>query len=204
MASVNKVILIGNLGKDPEVKYTPGGMAVARFSIATNERFKGKDGNWEDRTEWHNVVLFDRKAEVAGEYLKKGRTVYIEGSIRTNSWDDRRPVRRSIGQRLSATRWCFLAANARAVEKAAKAAPGTAADAQEPSPVPAQADSTSARPNTKVRRRSATTVRRSRTKIFRSKSLCGVGAALADAASASTKNYRSLRGTGVASSVPLT
>ncbi len=89
MASVNKVILIGNLGKDPEVKYTPSGMAVARFSLATNERVKEKDGNWGDRTEWHNVVLFDRKAEVAGEYLKKGRTVYIEGSIRTNSWDDK-------------------------------------------------------------------------------------------------------------------
>ena len=89
MASVNKVILIGNLGKDPEVKYTPSGMAVARFSLATNERTKDKDGNWSDRTEWHNVVLFDRKAEIAGEYLKKGRTVYIEGSIRTNSWDDK-------------------------------------------------------------------------------------------------------------------
>ena len=89
MASVNKVILIGNLGKDPEVKYTPSGMAVARFSIATNERTKDKEGNWNDRTEWHNIVLFDRKAEVAGEYLKKGRTVYIEGSIRTNSWDDK-------------------------------------------------------------------------------------------------------------------
>jgi single-strand DNA-binding protein len=89
MASVNKVILIGNLGKDPEVKYTPSGMAVARFSIATNERVKDKEGNWTDRTEWHNIVLFDRKAEVAGEYLKKGRTVYIEGSIRTNSWDDK-------------------------------------------------------------------------------------------------------------------
>ena len=89
MASVNKVILIGNLGKDPEVKYTPSGMAVARFSIATNERVKDKDGNWGDRTEWHNIVLFDRKAEVAGEYLKKGRTVYIEGSIRTSSWDDK-------------------------------------------------------------------------------------------------------------------
>ncbi len=89
MASVNKVILIGNLGKDPEVKYTQSGMAVARFSIATNERVKDKDGNWGDRTEWHNIVLFDRKAEVAGEYLKKGRTVYIEGSIRTNSWDDK-------------------------------------------------------------------------------------------------------------------
>ncbi len=89
MASVNKVILIGNLGKDPEIKYTPSGMAVAHFSLATNERVKDKDGNWNDRTEWHNIVLFDRKAEVAGEYLKKGRTVYIEGSIRTNSWDDK-------------------------------------------------------------------------------------------------------------------
>jgi single-strand DNA-binding protein len=89
MASVNKVILVGNLGKDPEIKYTPSGMAVARFSLATNERFKEKDGNWGDRTEWHNIVLFDRKAEIAGEYLKKGRTVYIEGSIRTNSWDDK-------------------------------------------------------------------------------------------------------------------
>ncbi len=89
MASVNKVILIGNLGKDPEIKYTPSGMAVAHFSLATNDRFKDKDGNWADRTEWHNIVLFDRKAEVAGEYLKKGRTVYIEGSIRTNSWDDK-------------------------------------------------------------------------------------------------------------------
>ena len=89
MASVNKVILIGNLGKDPEIKYTPSGMAVARFSLATNERTKDKDGNWGDRTEWHNIVLFERKAEIAGEYLKKGRTVYIEGSIRTNSWDDK-------------------------------------------------------------------------------------------------------------------
>ena len=89
MASVNKVILIGNLGKDPEIKYTQGGMAVAHFSLATNERVKDKDGNWTDRTEWHNIVLFDRKAEIAGEYLKKGRTVYIEGSIRTNSWDDK-------------------------------------------------------------------------------------------------------------------
>jgi single-strand DNA-binding protein len=89
MASVNKVILIGNLGKDPEIKYTQGGMAVAHFSLATNERVKDKEGNWQDRTEWHNIVLFDRKAEVAGEYLKKGRTVYIEGSIRTNSWDDK-------------------------------------------------------------------------------------------------------------------
>src|ERR1700760_3286082 len=87
--SVNKVILIGNLGKDPEVKYTPGGMPIARFTLATNERFKDKEGNWQDRTEWHNLVAFQRTAEIAGEYLKKGRTVYIEGSLRTNSWDDK-------------------------------------------------------------------------------------------------------------------
>src|SRR3954464_2220567 len=87
--SVNKVILIGNLGKDPEVKFTPSGMAVAKFSLATNERFKDKEGQWQDRTEWHNLVAFQRTAEIAGEYLKKGRTVYIEGSLRTNSWDDK-------------------------------------------------------------------------------------------------------------------
>src|ERR1700759_5394339 len=87
--SVNKVILIGNLGKDPESKYTPAGMPVARLTLATNERFKDKEGNGQDRTEWHNLVAFERTAEIAGEYLKKGRTVYIEGSLRTNSWDDK-------------------------------------------------------------------------------------------------------------------
>jgi single-strand DNA-binding protein len=87
--SVNKVILIGNLGKDPEVKYTPSGMAVARFSLATNERFKDKEGNWQDKTEWHNLVAFQRTAEIAAEYLKKGRTVYIEGRLHNDSWDDK-------------------------------------------------------------------------------------------------------------------
>ena len=87
--SVNKVILVGNLGKDPEIRYTPSGTAVAKFTIATNERFKDKDGQWQDRTEWHNLVAFARTAEIVGEYLKKGRTVYIEGSLRTSSWDDK-------------------------------------------------------------------------------------------------------------------
>ncbi len=87
--SVNKVILIGNLGKDPEVKYTPQGTAVAKFSLATNERFKDKNGEWQDRTEWHNITCWARLAEIAGEYLKKGRSVYIEGSLRTDSWDDK-------------------------------------------------------------------------------------------------------------------
>jgi single-strand DNA-binding protein len=87
--SVNKVILIGNLGKDPEVKYTPQGTAVARLTVATNERFKDKSGEWQDRTEWHNVVLWQRLAEIAGEYLKKGGKVYIEGRLQTRSWDDK-------------------------------------------------------------------------------------------------------------------
>ncbi len=89
MKSVNKVILVGNLGKDPEIKYTPQGTPVAKFSLATNERFKDKDGNWQDRTEWHNIVLWQRLAEIAGEYLKKGSKVYIEGRLRTDSWDDK-------------------------------------------------------------------------------------------------------------------
>jgi single-strand DNA-binding protein len=87
--SVNKVILIGNLGKDPEVKYTPQGTPVAKFTIATNERFKDKEGQWQDRTEWHNVVAWQRTAEIVGEYCKKGGKVYIEGSLRTHSWDDK-------------------------------------------------------------------------------------------------------------------
>ncbi len=87
--SVNKVILIGNLGKDPEVKYTPSGTAVAKFSLATNERFKDKDGNWQDRTEWHNLVAWQRTAEIVGEYCKKGSQIYIEGRLRTDSWDDK-------------------------------------------------------------------------------------------------------------------
>ncbi len=87
--SVNKVILIGNLGKDPEVKYTPSGMAVARFTLATSDRAKDKEGNWQERTEWHNLVAFQRTAEIVSEYLKKGGKVYIEGRLHHDSWDDK-------------------------------------------------------------------------------------------------------------------
>jgi single-strand DNA-binding protein len=88
--SVNKVILLGTLGKDPELKYTPQGTAVAKFSMATNESYKDKQsGEWKERTEWHNIVCWQRTAEVAAEYLKKGRQVYIEGRITNRSWDDK-------------------------------------------------------------------------------------------------------------------
>ncbi len=87
--SVNKVILIGHLGKDPEVKYTPSGTPVAKFTLATNERYKDKDGNWQDRTEWHNITAWQRTAEIVGEYCKKGSQVYLEGRLRTDSWEDK-------------------------------------------------------------------------------------------------------------------
>jgi|ERR1039458_2392014 single-strand DNA-binding protein len=87
--SLNRVQLIGNIGKDPEVKHTPQGTPVAKLTIATNERFKDKSGEWQDRAEWHNVVLWQRLAEIAGEYLKKGAKVYIEGRLQTRSWDDK-------------------------------------------------------------------------------------------------------------------
>lgn len=87
--SLNRVQLIGNLGKDPEVKYTPQGTPVAKITLATNERFKDKKGEWQDRAEWHNVVLWQRLAEIAGEYLQKGGKVFIEGRLQTRSWDDK-------------------------------------------------------------------------------------------------------------------
>ncbi len=89
MASVNKVILLGNLGRDPETRYTTDGSAVANLSIATSEQWKDKGGEKQERTEWHRVVLFGRTAEVAGEYLKKGRSVYIEGRLQTRKYTDK-------------------------------------------------------------------------------------------------------------------
>ena len=94
MASVNKVILIGNLGRDPELKFTPSGVPMAKFSIATTERFKDSEGNQQEKTEWHNIVLWRRLAEIANEYLKKGSPVYIEGRIQTRSWDDENGVKK--------------------------------------------------------------------------------------------------------------
>ena len=90
MASVNKVILIGNLGRDPEVRYTPSGAAVCNVSIATTRNWKNRDsGEKQEETEWHRVVFYDRLAEIAGEYLKKGRSVYVEGRLKTRKWQDK-------------------------------------------------------------------------------------------------------------------
>jgi single-strand DNA-binding protein len=89
MASLNKVILIGNLGKDPEVRVTASGQTMANFSLATKDSYKNKEGKREERTEWHNVVLWGRLAEIAREYLHKGKQVYIEGRLQTRKWEDK-------------------------------------------------------------------------------------------------------------------
>ena len=95
MASVNKVIVLGNLGKDPEVRYTPSGSAVCNLRIATTRNWKNKDsGEKMEETEWHSVVLYDRQAEIAGEYLKKGRPVYVEGRLKTRKWTDKEGMER--------------------------------------------------------------------------------------------------------------
>jgi single-strand DNA-binding protein len=86
--SVNKVILLGNVGQDPEVKYTPSGVPVAKISLATNERFKDRNDQWQDRTEWHSIVAWQRLAEIVGEYVRKGTKLYVEGKLQTRSWQD--------------------------------------------------------------------------------------------------------------------
>jgi single-strand DNA-binding protein len=94
--SVNKVILVGNLGKDPDLRYTAGGTAVCTFSLATSERYKDRDGQQQEKTEWHNIVAWRQLAEICGKYLTKGKQVYIEGKIQTRSYDDRDGNKRYI------------------------------------------------------------------------------------------------------------
>jgi single-strand DNA-binding protein len=98
MASVNKAILIGNLGRDPEIRYTPSGQAVASFTIATSEKWRDKDGQMQERTDWHNIVCWGRQAELANQYLKKGRPVYIEGRIQNRSYDDKEGNKKYISE----------------------------------------------------------------------------------------------------------
>ena len=92
--SLNKVILIGNLGQDPEARFTPSGTAVANLSVATNESWKDQSGEMQDRTEWHRVVMYGRMAETASEYMKKGQMVYVEGRLHTREWEDQNQIKR--------------------------------------------------------------------------------------------------------------
>ena len=96
MASVNKAIIIGNLGRDPEVRYTQSGQAVASFTVATTETWTGRESDRQERTDWHNIVVWGKQAETCGQYLSKGRQVYIEGSIRPRSYEDRDGNKRYI------------------------------------------------------------------------------------------------------------
>ena len=103
MSSLNKVMLIGNLGRDPEVRYTASGQAVASFNLATTEKFKNRNGGWEERTEWHRVTSWGRLAEIAGEYLSKGKTVYIEGRLQTREYEKdgiKRYATEIVGERM--------------------------------------------------------------------------------------------------------
>jgi len=135
MAGVNKAILIGNLGKDPELRYTPGGQAVASFSLATSEKWRDKDGVMQDRTEWHNIVVWGRQAEIAKEYLAKGRPVYIEGRIQTRSWEDKDGNKRYTTE-IVAQRLQFLGTR----EQAVSAAPSGEIPSEAPPPADLSAE----------------------------------------------------------------
>ena len=133
-ASVNKVILIGNLGKDPEVRFTAGGKAVARFSLATSDTWNDAEGTRQERTEWHNIVVWGKQAESCGQYLQKGRQVYIEGSIRYRQYDDKEGNKKYITE-VNAQRIQFLGGGGgRAGAPMRDSASGEGA----PAPVPAE------------------------------------------------------------------
>ena len=100
-SSVNKVIIVGNLGQDPEARFTPQGTAVTNLSIATNESWKNQDGQTQDRTEWHRAVLYGKMAETASEYMKKGSMVYVEGRLRTKEWEDQNQNKRKTTEIMS-------------------------------------------------------------------------------------------------------
>jgi single-strand DNA-binding protein len=103
MASVNRVILIGNLGRDPELRYTAGGQPVASFSVATNERWNDREGKPQERTEWHRIVVWGKQAENCANYLQKGRTVYIEGRLQTREWEDKEGQKRQTTEVVAQT-----------------------------------------------------------------------------------------------------
>ncbi len=135
--SVNKVILIGRLGKDPELKYTSGGTPVARFTLATDETFKDRSGEQQRRTEWHTIVAWRKLAEICGEYLTKGKQVYIEGSIQSRQWEDQSGNKRTSYE-IVARQMTMLGSRADSERASASSAEQGPADRppEEPSPEP--------------------------------------------------------------------
>jgi len=132
--SVNKVILIGRLGRDPELKYTPSGAPVAKFSIATDEVFKDRSGEQQKHTEWHNIVAWNKLAEICGEYLTKGKQVYIAGSIRSRQWEDKQSGAKRTAYEIVAQKMTMLGSKADTERTGAPASAGR--PAAEPSPEP--------------------------------------------------------------------
>ncbi|MBK9293361.1 MAG: single-stranded DNA-binding protein [Oligoflexia bacterium] len=108
MSGVNKVIIVGRLGGDPELRYTPGGQAVARLSVATSENWTDKQGQKQERTEWHRVVVWGKLAEICGQHLSKGRQVYVEGRLQTRSWDDKTSGQKKYSTEINAQTVQFL------------------------------------------------------------------------------------------------
>jgi len=134
--SVNKVILVGNVGQDPEVKYTASGVPVAKVSLATNERSKDKNDAWQDMTEWHSVVAWQRLAEIVGEYVRKGSKVYIEGKLQTSSWEDKQSGERKYRTEVVARDIVLLGTRDNGQEGTGETPSGRSS----PEPAPAVAD----------------------------------------------------------------
>ena len=137
--SLNKVMLIGNLGKDPELRFTPSGRAVARFSLATSEQWTDQQGQRQDRTEWHNIVVWGKQAESCGQYLSKGRQVFIEGSVRSRQYDDKEGQKRYITE-IIAQRVQFLGGGGRGDGAGRGASPGGGGGGDEMAPAPVPED----------------------------------------------------------------
>ena len=132
-SGLNKVLLIGNLGKDPEVRYTPGGQAVANFNIATNEAWTDKGGQKQERTEWHRIVVWGKVAELCGEYLSKGRQVYIEGRLQTREWNNKEGVKQYTTE-IVANQVLFLSGGERGPGRAGAKGGGSGDDFGPPPP----------------------------------------------------------------------
>jgi single-strand DNA-binding protein len=134
--SVNKVILVGNAGQDPEVKYTASGVPVAKVSLATNERFKDRNEQWQDKTEWHSIVAWQRLAEIVGEYVRKGSKLYVEGKLQTATWEDKQTGEKKYRTEIVAREILLLSSRENGPE-GKQTAPG---EESAPDSVPAPAD----------------------------------------------------------------
>ena len=130
--SVNKVILVGNVGKDPEVRHSPSGTLVAKFSLATNERFKDRRGEWQDRVEWHTIVAWQRLAEIVGEFVVTGSKVYIEGKLQTSSWEDRQSGQTKYRTEIVALDLVLLGGRGNGTGDSHQSHPGSAARPETP------------------------------------------------------------------------